>query len=140
MRKSGARLSPQPSGLGCRIVGGILTFAGIKGFLGNLDELYQQADPTMAAWEAFLSALLEQMPRAGFKVADVVARLRDDPPLRTVLPEDIGDLDPLSRFQRRLGWAFRKRTNRRYGDRAVHLLKIGVDHGTVVWGVEGKGM
>jgi hypothetical protein len=124
----------------CRIVGGILTFAGIEGFLGNLDELYRQADPTMAAWEAFLSALLEQMPRAGFKVADVVVRLRDDPSLRAALPEDVGDLDPLSKFQRRLGWAFRKRANRRYGDQAVHLLKIGVDHGTVVWGVEGKEM
>lgn len=30
----------------CRIVGGILEFAGISGFLGNLDELYKESDPT----------------------------------------------------------------------------------------------
>jgi hypothetical protein len=58
----------------CRIVGGILEFAGISGFLGNLDELYRQSDPTVAAWEAFLGELFRKMPRPGFKGADVVAR------------------------------------------------------------------
>src|ERR1022692_1284527 len=43
----------------CRIIGGILDFAGIEGFLANLDELYKQSDPFMAAWEAFLAGLLE---------------------------------------------------------------------------------
>ena len=55
----------------CRIVGGVLAFARVKGFLGNLDELYEQSDPTLAAWEAFLSFLQSHMPTSGFKVADV---------------------------------------------------------------------
>jgi hypothetical protein len=124
----------------CRIIGGILDFAGIEGFLANLDELYKQSDPFMAAWEAFLAGLLEQMPKAGFKTADVVDRLRADGNcLRACLPEDLGDIDPLASFQRRLGNAFRKRVDRRYGLRNLYLVRVGSNMGVSVWGVrEGK--
>lgn len=45
----------------------------------------------MAAWEAFLSELLDQTPEKDFKTSDVVARLRTEGnTLRTVLPEDLG--------------------------------------------------
>lgn len=134
--------SPQPSTplLGsfeewCRIVGGILEFAGISGFLGNLDELYRQSDPTVPAWEAFLSELFRRMPRPGFKVADAVARLREDLGLRSTLPEDLGDFDPITSFQRRLGKALLKRVGRRYGASGVHLVRVGTNQGAVVWGI-----
>lgn len=39
-----------------RVVGGILDNAGIRGFLGNLEELYSAADEEMAQWEAFFEA------------------------------------------------------------------------------------
>ena len=122
----------------CRVVGGILAFASIDGFLGNLDELYEQSDPTVAAWEAFLSALLKKMPPKGFGVADVVTRLCADSELLAVLPEDLGDLDPLGKFRKQLGWAFRKRANRRYGGQAVYLVKLSVEQGVVVWCVKEK--
>jgi hypothetical protein len=96
-------------------VGGILEFAGVSGFLGNLDELYRQSDPTVATWEAFLVGLFKRMPGSGFKVADTFARIRDDPKLRAIVPEDLGDLDPIASFQRRLGKALLKRVGRRYG-------------------------
>jgi hypothetical protein len=119
----------------CRIVGGILEFAGISGFLGNLDELYRQSDPTVAAWEAFLVELFRRMPRAGFKGADVVARAREDVGLRSILPDDLGDLDPVKNFQRRLGKALLKSVGRRYGESGVHLVRLGTNQGAVVWGV-----
>jgi len=124
----------------CRIIGGILNFAGIEGFLANLGELYRNSDPSMAAWEAFLSELLDQMPGAGFKTSDVVTRLRTEGnTLRAVLPEDLGDMDPLASFQRRLGRAFLKRIDRRYGVRGLYLIRLGSNVGTAVWGVrEGK--
>ncbi len=121
----------------CRIVGGILAFSGVEGFLGNLDELYRQSDPSLASWEAFLFALKAHMPTSGFRVADVVARLREDQSFRAVLPEELGDVEPLAGFQRRLGKAFLKRANRRYGSDAVHLVRLDVRQGTVVWSVKG---
>ena len=87
----------------------------MKGFLGNLDELYERSDPTLAAWEAFLYFLQSRMPVAGFKLEDVVEMLLHDPALRAILPEDLGGLEPVSSFQRPLGKALLKRVNRRYG-------------------------
>jgi hypothetical protein len=117
----------------CRIAGGILEFAGVSGFLGNLDELYRQSDPTVAAWEVFLADLFKQMPVSGFKVADAFARIRDDSKLRSIVPEDLGDLDPIASFQRRLGKALRKRVGRRYGASGVHLVRAGTHQGAVIW-------
>jgi len=39
-----------------RMVGGILECAGIKGFLGNLDELYETVDNENAIWREFVDA------------------------------------------------------------------------------------
>jgi hypothetical protein len=117
----------------CRAVGGILQLAGISGFLGNVDELYKQADPTMAAWEAFLTELYRRMPQSGFKGAEVAIRVREDIVLRGALPEDLGDLDPVANFQRRLGKALLKRVGRRYGAPGVHLIRVGTNQGAVVW-------
>jgi putative DNA primase/helicase len=52
---------PGPRGLGmfeswARVVGGILTVAGLEGFLGNLDDLYETADRDGAELRAFIAA------------------------------------------------------------------------------------
>jgi len=120
----------------CRIVGGILEFAGISGFLGNLDALYRQSDPTVAAWESFLVELFKRMPRSGFKAGDVLGRIQDEVTLRSMVPDDLGDLDPITSFQRRLGKALGKRLGRRYGDSGVHLVRVGTNQGAVVWAVQ----
>ena len=119
----------------CQIAGGILQFAGIPSFLGNLDEMYKQSDLTTAASEAFFHALYRVMPKSGFKGADVVARLRDDTELRAALPEDLGDTEPVGSFQRRLGKALLKRLGRHYGEFEVHLVRVGTNQGAVVWTV-----
>ncbi len=40
----------------CRTVGGILEFAGVMGFLGNLEQLYEEADDEGIQWMAFAEA------------------------------------------------------------------------------------
>lgn len=58
-----------------RIVGGILGFAGVRGFLANLRELYEEADPDAAAWRAFLEAWRDVYgsdPVTTKQVADVI--------------------------------------------------------------------
>lgn len=44
----------------CRIVGGILSFCGWQGFLSNVGELYEAADPDAAAWRDFFVAWNER--------------------------------------------------------------------------------
>jgi len=39
-----------------RVIGGILTHAGIDGFLTNLDELYEEADIENVVWREFVMA------------------------------------------------------------------------------------
>jgi hypothetical protein len=121
-----------------KVVGGVLAFCGVDGFLGNLDDLYEKSDPSQTAWEAFLAALMEKMPSAGFKVADVTDRIKSDPELAAILPEDLGMLDPPEKFQRRLGNALRKREKRRYGERALYVARFGTYQGAIVWTVLSK--
>lgn len=125
----------------CTTVGGILKFAGIEGFLGNLDELYEQADPSSAAWEGFLMALFRLMPqKVGFRVADITERLKQPGDelhpneLRPTVPEDLGEVGDKG-FQHRLGKALRKRIGRRYGERGVHLLRMGSKQNVAMWEV-----
>ena len=47
----------------CRVVGGILEFAGIDGFLGNREALYEESSPDSVQWEAFLSTIAELFDR-----------------------------------------------------------------------------
>jgi hypothetical protein len=121
-----------------RIVGGVLAFCGVDGFLGNLDDLYEKSDPSQAAWASFLAALKDKMPSAGFKAADLTNRLKSDPEFAALLPEDLGELDPPEKFQRRLGNALRKREKRRYGDRALHVARFGTHQGATIWTVLAK--
>jgi hypothetical protein len=37
-----------------QVIGGILTYAGVEGFLGNAAELYDSADQDIAQWDLFL--------------------------------------------------------------------------------------
>jgi hypothetical protein len=38
----------------CRVIGDILAFAGVDGFLGNASQLYDNADQEIAQWDLFL--------------------------------------------------------------------------------------
>jgi hypothetical protein len=112
------------------------SICGVAGFLGNLEQLYRQADPTVAAWEAFLVQLSAIMPKSGFKVADVVSRIRKDGDVQSVLPEDLGEFEPSGSFQIRLGKALVKRLGRRYGESGTHLVRVGTRQGAVVWAIQ----
>jgi hypothetical protein len=98
------------------IVGGILGHAGISGFLGNLDCLYQESDPSQLQWEAFLLALSGVFSRDNFTIKERKGSL-----------------------QRRLGRSFSERVGRRYGSAGVHLLKAGSNRNKVaLWRVRGR--
>ncbi len=57
-------------------IGGVLAHAGVEGFLGNADDLYQEADADAVQWGAFLQTLHEVFCGETFTVAQVVEKLK----------------------------------------------------------------
>jgi hypothetical protein len=114
------------------IVGGILQYAGVEGFLANSSQLYKQADAESIQWEAFLKTLDGVFYSEPFTVAQVWERMNDKTynadtrqtaltqraeELRAALPDFIAQaMDREGFFKQRLGFAFGERVGRRYGD------------------------
>src|ERR687897_2861968 len=70
-------------------VGGMVAFAGIPGFLGNLSALYDKADEGNAEWEEFLHAWWETFAESPVTVAQLTKRVDTDEDLREALPPDL---------------------------------------------------
>jgi hypothetical protein len=113
----------------CRVIGGILESAGISGFLGNLDELYDSVDAEASEWEAFLTAWFNTYGSTEQSPSDIKTNLTDAQfaELAEALPSDLVAAlnDPRVSFERRLGKALSKRVDRRYGERRLYLLRAG---------------
>jgi hypothetical protein len=138
-----------------RIIGGILAYAGVTGFLGNLEQLYALADEEAGQWEAFFTAWFAMYSDRAITVAQVtkdLSKTRDNgeeyehQTLRDALPDDLADALEGERsekrksggFQRKLGKALSKRSDVRYGDRGIHLERAGTDPATgvrILWRV-----
>ena len=125
----------------CHVVGGILARAGIDGFLGNLDSMYEEMDEEYAQWESFFRAWYDiygDAPRAVSQLVDAMfpegGGESEAKSLRECLPEDLVDIygsgdDRRGRtsFAKRLGNALNRRKNVRYGDDGLHLRKAEKD-------------
>lgn len=120
------------------VVGGVLAHAGVAGFLGNLDAMYEQIETTDQQWEAWLIEWREQYSAREKKVAEIVSDLRNGAPrpgttavmspefeqLRNLVPEDVrfdGDASE-DRLRTRLGQAMKKRLGVRHGEEGYHLV------------------
>lgn len=112
-----------------RVVGGMLAFAEVEGFLGNLDALYSQADEEAAGWEAFLSAWHAEHDEEPVSVAQLAEELGEDGQLRETLPDDLAAATAkgAASFKAKLGRALGKRTGTRYGDRELRVERAGQD-------------
>jgi hypothetical protein len=119
----------------CRTRGGILAHAEVEGFLGNLQSVYEIADEETAEWEQFLIALAAHFP-SPFTAASVVECLGEDQ-LVDVLPEALESdrQNPQGSFSKRLGKAFSKRLDRRYGPSQARLVRAGEDRDGQLWRV-----
>ena len=119
------------------VIGGILQHAGIRGFLENSDQLFEQADVESTQWEAFLKALDTAFYSEAFTVSQIWDRMNDKTwnestrrpqlteraeALSAALPDFIAEgMDRQGFFKRRLGFAFSSRLGRRYGDSQVRV-------------------
>jgi hypothetical protein len=110
-----------------------LEHAGVEGFLGNTDSLYEQADEETQQWIAFFSAWNASFGDRTVKVRDLCSRIlpsRYDEPLsalRIALPDDLVTAVDKGggNLARRLGIALRTRRDAVHG--AYRLVSAGHD-------------
>jgi hypothetical protein len=120
-----------------RTVGGILEYAGVRGFLSNLDTMYAAADAEAEQWGVWYVALDHHFG-GRFTVKEVVLALETSSELRVYLPDTLAEVreDPTKSFANRLGKAFDKREGRRYGPEQWRIEKTAdVRDGAKVWRV-----
>jgi hypothetical protein len=141
-----------------KTVGGILGFAGINGFLANLDEMYEEADDGANEWDTFLRAWHVRFGSQEIPTSKIVdgLQLANAADLRDALPEGLAafvvfqpgtcmqaptfTIKDAGRFKIRLGKQLRQRVGRRYGDDEIHLCRREDTHAkTSVWWVECAG-
>jgi hypothetical protein len=114
------------------IVGGILDFCGVKGFLGNL--VQNLKDDEAEEWEEFLSVWFDeyQFYKNGkplpVTVNELIEAIHDDTmyALKRVLPLSIADYfdNPTKGFRRRVGLVLKAKEEARFGKRPLYLKRI----------------
>jgi hypothetical protein len=109
------------------IIGGILHFAGVKGFLANAQQLYDEGNLDDLAWENLLLNISERFGDKAWPVRDLV---RDFDWESVDVPANIDPSNPRS-----VGNAFAKRENTRYGHSGIHLMRAGTAQRAVLWRV-----
>ncbi len=105
-------------------VGSILAYCGVEGFLGNMNRFLEEADDTANQWEAFLLTIADHYPKAReFTVAELVERMTQSEPLRLSLPDALSDDRKGLDLRKRIGNAFSRRRDQRFGDLGVYLKR-----------------
>jgi primase-polymerase (primpol)-like protein len=95
-----------------KVIDGILTFAGVKGFLGNLN--YEQIDTDAGEWGAFIVALYKATKDKSFTSKDLINLIGKNSDLENSLPSEIMESKNKPGFAKIFGSAFMKKKNRRY--------------------------
>jgi len=130
-------------GTWCRILGAILAFAGIEGFLSNLDTIYEEVDTDAEQWEALLGAIVALQGDEPFTAAWLAGAIEYNGALVEVAPEALLAIQygPLGGTTVRLSKLLRQQAGRRYGERALRFARVGRDgHSRLtMWRVEEGG-
>ena len=120
------------------VVGGVLGVAGVDGFLGNLDRMYEQADMETPVWTSFLEAWRVHFGGQEVTAAAVIEATAGQAPsqvrLRDTLPDEVADAKP-ERRSRALGTALAHREDRRYGPSGLRVVRAGTEQRAVRWRV-----
>jgi hypothetical protein len=115
------------------VIGGMLEHAGGENFLRNQQRYYETADDDTPAWEAFITKLSELWPKgAAATPGQIYARFSADEVLAEILPDELrvhlgadDDAKAKSKFTQRLGYEFKSRKGKRYGDTQARIEAAG---------------
>ena len=125
-----------------RIVGCILAHAGVKGFLSNLDEMYDESDSEGAQWGAFFGVWHGTYTSAVTAATIAHDAGQPDHALHAVLPDALQpSRDAVNVNVRKLGQELRKKVDVRfaYGDESdeITLRHAGEDRsGSKLWHIQ----
>ncbi len=116
-----------------RIVGGVLEHAGVEGFLGNQERLYDEMDESTGQWEAFLRAWLNVYGSEPVVVSTLIRRMYPEDGLadeggqrlRSALPDELVDSHGKSPqgFAKRLGKALSRNKDSRHGQDGIRVIR-----------------
>jgi hypothetical protein len=123
----------------------MLALAGAEGFLGNLTQLWSEADQSATEWEPFLRAWYAAYGDSAKTAAQVFLCVQrewsefehtytcDEPEVRDTLPGDLANMgDKQGSFTKQLGWALKQQVDARYGDEQYRVAYAGQDSHTKV--------
>lgn len=119
-------------------VGGILQHAGVNGFLENLHQVLEDADPELREAEAWFKFLADHFGGRPFSTSEVYNYLREasgqNRKALDFVPNDLQEVVKHDgKFQMKLGWMFRKHTARPLGPDGLRILKTGARRGANLW-------
>src|SRR5258706_1550231 len=128
-------------------IGGILAHAEIPGFLGNTEELYEQADNDALQWAAFLHAWHDAYGEREVLTSEIVRDIKagaevnagsTTTDLYNALPDDLADLHK-GDFRRRLGKALAAAVGSQFDESGLHIERGRKDSrsGAMYWKVAG---
>ena len=112
-----------------RLIGGMLAFAGIDGFLGNLGTHYDQGDNEQLQWELLLRAIRQEF-HGQTVTATQVASLDAE-----FFPEWLAEHYNKPSFPVKLGKAMANIIDRPFGSEKLRVEKAGQVHGRTTWRV-----
>jgi hypothetical protein len=119
----------------CGVVGGILEYAGLAGFLDNLQEMYRdtaEGEDDGEQWAAFVEAIHTELGEEAFTVKDLFKKIRGlyQENLKESVPYELGDLpekDDDRPYMTKLGKALHERAGQVFeigDDGEKHLVKL----------------
>jgi hypothetical protein len=95
--------------------------------------MYELADESAAQWEGFLQALHDMYGDETFTSKELARRLEGDQALSDALPDDVERVDKPENLSWRLGQAFSKRADKRYGGDNLRLERCGEKRRATRW-------
>lgn len=119
-------------------VGGILAYAGVPGFLSNLETLYRKSAQGDTEWESFFASWFEAVGSEAITVSELTDKIEQDDSLKESVPPYLEEALERNRgsFVRKLGNALAKNEGKRYGDDNLHAVRTGERRRAVTWKLE----
>jgi hypothetical protein len=111
----------------CEVIGGILDFAGVDGFLENLNQLYEETDTESPQWAAFLEYWQgTALGAEKYTTAQIIEKIKQDATFASLLPEPLAgekyeEPKEVKAFSIKLGRAMQKRKGTPYGTNNYRL-------------------
>jgi hypothetical protein len=128
------------------IIGGILEYAGIEGFLGNQQEMRENMDEDSNDWESFLLVLYAYSDGKPMSISKLAEKIKTHPEIQGQIPQSFPDLfddtgNISQKFRSVLGKSFSKHLGTRFGSSQVYVEKSGMDNVTkaAIWQIKKGG-